>query len=371
MKRILLFVPGFYYGGVESFIINTLRENETSSSCKFIILARYIDKCSFAYNELLKYTEDVYSLDIQHLTPSTYKQYEKKLDDFLRATNIDIAHVNGILEPVIMKVLNKYKIPVILHAHEPKSESDNPIVNNIKKIVACDNIKRANYYLACSKGTLKQAFGKSLSERNSDVLYNGIETDLYKYDSKIGRRYRTELGIRDDEKVIIQVGRISKVKNQRFMIEVLSGLFDIKYKMIFVGGGDEISNLKVIVQQKGISNNVIFLGERGDIPALLQTADLFVMPSIFEGLGIALIEAQAAGLPCIISESIPKEVIVTSHVQSIGIQEKDIDKWRYAIINSNKVDRQIDNFKVANSEYSEKVVLDKLNHIYDVVSKVK
>lgn len=172
----------------------------------------------------------------------------------------------------------------------------------------------ANVYptvrFACSRYAGKWLFGK-----NADftVIPNAIELDKFRFNAETRKQTRKELGISDDTFLIGHVGRFMPQKNQSFLVDVLAGLLPKRSDVMlaFVGDGPDRTAVQQYVEELGIADHVLFLGQRSDVNRLYQAFDVFCLPSLYEGLCVVGIEAQRAGLPCLFSDAITREVDVT------------------------------------------------------------
>jgi glycosyltransferase involved in cell wall biosynthesis len=147
------------------------------------------------------------------------------------------------------------------------------------------------------------------------VIKNGADTEKFRFDTGVRRAARQSLNL-EEKTVIGHVGRLVPVKNQRFLIDAFAA-FHRKHRdsvLLIAGDGELYNELLVYAAQIGLSESIRFLGFRNDIPALLQAFDVFVLPSLFEGFPLVLVEAQSAALPCIASESITKSVAATQYI---------------------------------------------------------
>jgi glycosyltransferase involved in cell wall biosynthesis len=135
----------------------------------------------------------------------------------------------------------------------------------------------------------------------------------------------------NNEIVIGHVGRLHYQKNHEFMLRIAKGLFErnIDFKMIFVGSGDLENSLVSKIENYNLNNKIIMVGKTDTPENYYNMFDIFILPSIFEGLGISLVEAQSNGLPCIISENVPKEAILGS--DTIVIPLADVSQWIQAL----------------------------------------
>lgn len=255
---------------------------------------------------------------------------------------------------------------IIVHAHntgidtsdEKKREGELEQHNTLLKKLTADI---ATDYWTCSKMAANFLFGNQIPENRVTLIKNAIELSRYGYNPKVRQEYRNKFGI-TDEFVIGNVGRLVYQKNQEFLIDVFYELFykdnfNKEFKLLLVGSGDREDEYKEIVKNRGLEDKVIFVGQRTDVPGLLQAMDIFCLPSRFEGLGIVLIEAQASGLPCITSDIVPKDAIINDNVVQVSL---DKYLWKKKILEYGK------------KEYSRKDERQKLAaYGYDIEKQIK
>ena len=160
------------------------------------------------------------------------------------------------------------------------------------------------------------------------VIRNGIDLEKFANVSISQKEKRKELGIPEDAYVVGQVSRFTYQKNPEFTVKVFSELLKKKENayLLLIGRGKQETELRKQVQQLGIEDKVRILISRDDIPELLKAMDVFVLPSRFEGFGIVLVEAQAAGLPCVVSESVPSQVYLSKKVNKLNLNDST-DLW--------------------------------------------
>jgi glycosyltransferase EpsF len=189
---------------------------------------------------------------------------------------------------------------------------------------------------------------KALKNTKAIILPNAINLDEYEsldyYDENI------ELQVKDSY-IIGHIGRFSEMKNHNFLISVFEQLAknSEKYKLILIGDGVLKSKIQVLVNNKNLNNKVIFTGNRRDIPYLLSKIDVLVLPSIYEGLGGVVIEAQAAGVPCVISNALPKEIDLGLNLVSRVALNDSLNKWACEI--SSKIGKKLYNRKLIRTHF--------------------
>ena len=202
---------------------------------------------------------------------------------------------------------------------------------------------------ACSEEAGKWLFGKNICyKKNFKVIQNAINLEEFNYSLDLRSKYRSELGI-EDKFVIGHVGRFHVSKNHMFLLNVFVEV--TKYKenavLLLVGAGELEDYIRQEIDRLNLQGKVIMLGNRTDIPGLMQSMDIFVFPSIYEGLGIVVIEAQAAGLSCVMSEKIPKEIDVEPKLVTRVPLEGGIKEWAQIIVKKGEYlrERQGERFK--------------------------
>ncbi|AHV98592.1 glycosyltransferase EpsF2 [Paenibacillus sabinae T27] len=165
------------------------------------------------------------------------------------------------------------------------------------------------------------------------IINNSIEAEKFIFNESVRMLIRKELQI-EDKFVIGHVGRFDEQKNHYGLIEIFKEVHDQKFNsvLLLVGNGKLKSQIEEKVNKLGLKDSVIFTGARSDVSELMQAMDIFVFPSLREGLGIVVIEAAASGLHCIVSDSIPKEAYVTSQIESVPLKDNAFI-WAGKILN--------------------------------------
>ena len=194
------------------------------------------------------------------------------------------------------------------------------------------------HLLMCGEESGKWLYGEKNKSRFI-MLNNAIDAASYTYDLSKRVELRRQLGLAD-ELVIGHVGRFNPQKNHPFLLDIFAALLkkEPNAVLLLVGGGEGMSKMQEKAQELGIAEHVHFLGVRSDVTDLMQAMDVFVFPSLYEGLGIALIEAQAAGLPCVVSDTIPHEAYLTDLVDSESLSAP-AEKWAEKILAKRAIPR--------------------------------
>jgi glycosyltransferase involved in cell wall biosynthesis len=188
----------------------------------------------------------------------------------------------------------------------------------------------ADKHLACGKAAGEWLYGT----KSFEIINNGMQTENYEYSELKRKIAREKFGFTENDIVIGHVGRFDNAKNQKYIIEIFEELSKMsnQYKLILCGDGELRGELNLYCKERGLGDRALLLGVRKDIPEILQGLDLFVFPSKYEGLPLALIEPQLTGLTCFVSKNIPDEAIYNNNILKLGIEEEDKAEWIKQII---------------------------------------
>lgn len=236
--------------------------------------------------------------------------------NLIKKRKYDIVHIHADHAYEAMKSIIRSKIGgtrnIVVHAHSSGKKNYGMLKKLIIKICKfflpyfCDEM------IACTSEAATYMFGKEKKDRVK-ILKDGILVEDYLYNVEKRKEIRNRLNIEKDDIVLGNVGRLVEEKNQIFLIKVLEYILkkNNNFKLVIVGDGEERKFLEKTVRSLNLNEKVKLLGNRNDVPNILQAVDIFMFPSKYEGFGMAALEAQAAGLPTIISHTIPKDVKVT------------------------------------------------------------
>ena len=245
--------------------------------------------------------------------------YHKALGRFFdEHPEYQVIHVHqDCLSGVILHVAKQHGVRVrIAHSHNANQDKDikYPIKLIYRKIIP----KYATTLLACSKDAGDWMFCGA----DYRILNNAIDTRLYVYDTAKRESMRVQLGIGREELVVGHVGSFTLQKNHPFLFDVFNEIQKkVPAKLLVVGDGSQRPAIEEKIQTLGLRDKIILTGMRTDVPDLMQAMDVFVFPSLYEGLPVTLVEAQASGLPCLISDKVPIECKMTEAVQQISLED--------------------------------------------------
>lgn len=318
--KILQVIGTLRIGGAENVAMNFLR---------------YIDKnkyqCDFlVYSENKEgYEEEAKQLGAQIIRISSpkkgYYNYYKNIKKILLEGKYDIIHSHTMLSNgIVLKAAYSAGVNKrISHAHSSEAGKKENIIYKLYTYFMKKSInKYATDFVSCSESAGLFLYGKKIFEEKGIIIPNTIETDKYKFNTEVRKQMRKKMNI-DNNFVIGNVGRLADVKNHIFLLDIFKEFHKNNENsiLLIVGEGELRNELELKIKELNLEDNVILTGARDDVPELLQVMDVFVFPSRFEGLGIAIIEAQATGLYCFISENLPKELNVTNNITRISLYE--------------------------------------------------
>ena len=370
--RIAQIIGKWVGGGVEAVVMNYYRHIDRNK-IQFDFICDD-DSTNIPYEEIEKLGGKVI------LIPPYQKlfKYHKELKKVLKEGNYKIVHSHiNTLSVFSLYAAKCAGIPVrIAHSHSTTNKKE--WKKNLVKQVLRPFVKVfATDYFACTEHAGRWMFGnKNFEKGNIYILNNAIDFKNFTYNVNERNSIRKELNINSDDYVLGHIGRFVEQKNHNFLIDLFYEYYKLndKAKLMLIGQGPLQKEIIKKVDDLGLSKNVIFLGQRNDANKLYQAMDLFVFPSLYEGLGMVAIETQISTIPCICSEEVPKEAKISNYIIYEKL-EKGPKEWAL-IINRNRkkfadkskiqFTKKIDTFNI---EIECKKFTDKMIKLYEGVKK--
>lgn len=352
--RIAHIIGKWVGGGVEATVMNYYRHiNHEEIQFDFICDS---DSTNIPYEEIKKLGGKVVLIPpYQHVI-----SYQKELKKLFKVENYEIvhSHINA-LSVFPLHAAKKAGVPIrIAHSHSTTNKKEwkknllKQILRPLSKVYATD-------YMCCSELAGRWLFGdKAYNEGKVYLLNNAIDLEKFAYDEKTRKMKREELEITDETLVIGHVGRFVAQKNHTFLIDIFNEVHkkNSNSVLLLAGQGPLVEEIKAKVNNLGLTNSVKFLGQRNDINELYQAFDVFLLPSLYEGLGMVLIEAQCAGNYCICSTEVPSVVKMSDNLEFANLNDSP-DEW------ANKI--------ISRKSTKEKSIQDIRKSGYDIVQEVK
>lgn len=214
---------------------------------------------------------------------------------------------------IYLPIAKKHGVKTIIHSHATSNGSG--LAAMVKDMLQFPLRYQADYFFSCSQEAGEWLYGKKTAGGPRHyILKNAIDAEKYRFQPEVRDRYRELLGL-CGKRVYAHVGRFIPAKNHAFLLRVFRRIRDAQDDtvLLLIGEGELRPVIETDIKTLDLGKDVILLGNRNDIPELLQAADVFLFPSVHEGLGIAAVEAQAAGLPCLCSTGVPPLAKVTDN----------------------------------------------------------
>lgn len=300
-------------GGVEAVVMNYYRHIDRNKvQFDFLVDA---DSTLVPRDEIESLGGRVFEIPpYQHVV-----EYQRELQRLFKQEGWRIvhSHINA-LSVFPLRAAKKAGVPVrIAHSHSTSGKGEHA-KNALKAVLKTQANRYPTHRFACSKFAGEWLFGKSA---DFEVVYNAIDLDLFRFNAEARAQARADLGLVGDQFAIGHVGRFTAQKNHAFLVDVFTEVAKRRDDavLLLVGSGEAGASVKALVDERGLTDRVKFLGQRSDVNRLYQAFDAFVLPSLYEGLGLVGVEAQVSGLPCLLSDAITREVDVTGECKFLPI----------------------------------------------------
>ena len=328
--RVLQVLSILNQGGAENMVMNLYRAIDREQiQFDFIVHT----------NERGAFDDEVESLGatIYHApnyTGTNHFQYIRWWKNFLDSHpeyKILHSHIRGYAS-IYIPIAKKHGLKTIIHSHS--TSNGKGFSAFVKKILQYPLRYQADYLFACSKEAGEWLFGKIAVEKdNFKVIRNGIDCDRFQFNEKNREQIRKEYGI-EDNFVIGHVGRHTSAKNPIFLLEIFAEVYkkNPTARLLQIGQGEMTEQMKEKCCEHGVQNAVIFAGAHNDVEKYYSAMDVFLFPSLWEGLPVTLVEAQVNELPCVISDVITREVVINETLVACVSLGNDAKMWSKEVL---------------------------------------
>lgn len=370
MSIVLHCVSKMDRAGQETFIMNVYRKIDRNK-IQFNFLCSDNGKGEFD-EEIESLGGEIFCLP-QNAVKNGVKKYIKRIEILTKwfsenHKRFDIIHVHtyhALDVFVHLEAARRARIDkIIIHSHNTSGPH-----KRLHKFMQYVNKLYKFKKFACAYDAGVWLFGKSVMQRgDADVVYNGIEIIDFKYDEKVRNDYKKKLNL-DGKNVIGHIGRFNHQKNHEFIIEIFE-----KYEksnpnsvLMLVGKGEQYNKIVDLVKSKNLEEKVMFLGSRNDVPNLMTVMDVLLFPSLFEGLSVVLVEAQAAGLQSLVSDNIvPEEELIIPELLMKQSLKNGSEQWAdgLAVLLSNTYNRENYNDIMLASKFNVDYTVEKIEKVY-------
>lgn len=353
MIRVLQIIGSLGYAGVEAVVMNYYRNIDiTKVQFDFITCSAVRERYD---EEIINRGGKIYRLPSRSRKPLEYMRALKML---LQQESYQIIHIHQNSASMTMDALvaKLCGIPNIIgHSHNTSCNvlyqhyCFKPFVNHV-----------VTHRMACSKEAGKWVFG---NRADILILNNAVDTEKFLFDKKIRTEYREKLGI-TDKYVLGFVGRLHEQKNVMRLLRIFKELYkhNSDFHLLIVGDGELRSQMEQYIEENQLSKAIDLLGRRDDVSSLMMAMDVFILPSLYEGMPVVMVEAQATGLSCVKSERVPAPNILGNMI-SIDLEKSD-EYWGEQILNVNPIERESAKEYVQAMGYDLKIEAKKLEDFY-------
>lgn len=367
MIRVLHITEMLSAAGIESFIMN---------------IYRHIDRKKIQFDFLvLRDQIEFYDDEIQRLGGKKYFVHSeikntwlrildeaKQIERFLKKHPYEIVHIHyttPLRAPYLKACINAGVSKRIYHSHSAYVSGKNickiALYNLMKKKIT----KWATNYFACSQAAAEWVYEKKLLNSGKiQIIHNGIDTRYFAFDKKIRESMRDKYELKD-KLILIHTGRFTNQKNHEFILRVFAELKKnhSNAMLLLLGTGELLEKIKKQAKELKLDDSILFLGIQKEVGKYLSVADCYIMPSLYEGLPVAAIEAQCAGLPCVFSTNITKEVALTGLTAFLSLNEST-NTWAEQIISFSKEPRVDQSSVMKEKGYDVQTIAENMQEFY-------
>ena len=344
--RILQFPIANSNGGITHYALNNWKwMNKDIFQCDFATMSKRLD----FEDEILATGSKIYYISCY--AEEDEKQFEKEFREIL-ANGYDIVHLHTKQWKsfIVEELCIEYGVPkIIVHSHNTGIDTLNPQKRDFEirlheRMKQKFNLSLATDFWACSKLAAEFLFGRQIPQEKIAIMPNAIELDCFAFDQQVRIEYRKKYGL-ENCFVMGHTGRFAYQKNHSFLIDIFAAVSKImdSARLVLLGDGGLFPEIKSKVADLGLERKILFLGHRTDINNWYSAMDLFLLPSKFEGLPIAAIEAQASGLSCLVSDRITEEVMINENVSMLPLE---VGLWTEKILECHQNNYREENGKI-------------------------
>ena len=344
MNNILIYTDVWNTGGIEKILLELIKNFNKNIKISLLVANKESD---FGSSELKKHDIKIFEVLAEKESNPIFRTFKTiiKFRENIKKINPEIIHINiynsvGLIYGWIAYLTGTKKI--IIHSHCSGVDNDKyhlkRLVNYFCKFVFT---KKTYCYISCSKEAADFCFNTG-KIKEYQILKNGIQTSSFVFNNKVREKYRKKYFLKEDCLVVGHVGRFAENKNHEYILKVFKKLNEKvpNSKLFLIGDGKLLEKVKIESVNMHIYENLVFIGNTEKVNEYMQMFDIFVFPSIYEGLGIVAIEAQASGLKCVVSSGVPSAVDISGNVKFLKIDEENISEWANEIIKSRTYERQ-------------------------------
>ena len=297
----------------------------------------------------------------------SYPQFLKALWKLMKTHRYDIVHAHNMFNcGFSMMAAALAGVPVrVAHSHSALDDGNGVVKRVYETVMRFLILTCATDLVGCGERAGRRLFGEKSWEKRGNLVLNGIDVAGFAYDAQNRESIRTRLGL-GDRFVMGHAGHLVEVKNQAFLLDLM--LEVLKHRpdamLLLLGEGEDRPILEQKIRAMGLKDHVIMTGNVTNVADYLSAMDVFVFPSLYEGTPLSILEVQANGLPCVISDSVPADVFLTDLIHPLSLQDPK-ETWVDMILNQKRTDTQRYNQQLRGSDYAVETAMEKIYRIYN------
>lgn len=367
MKKICIYSERWLNGGIENFLVNIIE----GLGKDFLFMIITSQKETDLYDEILEKNNcKIVEMNDKHIKNPIIRTIKsiKKIRKTVNQYNFDVIHINmynsiGLFYSYLLRKKNR---KIICHAHNTGIDNDFlGFKRIIHKIIKRIFTKKDYRYISCSEEAASFCFFMK-NVKDLKIINNGVDSYKFVFDKSSREKIRNQFNIDDEIKIIGHVGRFVKQKNHPFIINVFNEFLKMNPKsiLILIGEGPEKDNIIKMVENIEIKDKVIFIDRTSKVNDFLNAFDLLLFPSLYEGLGIVLIEAQMSGLNCVVSDRIPINAKISDHFISVKLDTSYLD-WAKVISSNIDYKREEGKLEESCKVFDKSYSIERMKNIYE------
>ena len=361
-KKILIIAASLRIGGAEKVARDiALYADPERYEFHYVVFGNQVG----AYEQQLREK----GCEIFHLAePSeSYPKFLRSMRKLLKSHRYDVVHAHNMFNCGLTMLAAKLAgVPIrVTHSHSALNNGGGMVKKVYEAVMRTLILTGSTDLVGCGVKAGQRLFGEKVFEKRGQLILNGIDVAAFAYDEEKRTAIRAQLEA-GDRFIIGHSGHLAAVKNQSFLLDLMPLVLEKKpdAMLLMLGEGGDRSMLEQKIRDMGLRDHVIMTGNVSNVADYLSAMDVFVFPSLFEGLPLSILEVQANGLPCVISDGVPDDVFLTDLIRPLSLKQ-DKQVWLEAILSAQRGDTVKYNRQLRDSDYAVQAAMEKIYEIYD------
>lgn len=296
----------------------------------------------------------------------SYPQFLKMLRKLMKTHQYDVVHAHNMFNcGWTMLIARLSGIPVrITHSHSALTNGGGFVKTAYEKLMRFLILTCATDLVGCGEKAGRRLFGEKAWKKQGNLILNGIDVTAFAYDAQKRDAIREQLAL-GDRFIMGHAGHLAEVKNQSFLLELMPEVLKRRSDamLLLLGEGEDRPMLEQKIRDLELEDHVIMTGNVTNVADYLSAMDVFVFPSLFEGMPLSILEVQANSLPCVISDRVPPDVFLTDLIKPLSLQDPKV-AWVDMILNQRRMDAQHYHEQLRGSDYAVETAMEKIYRIY-------